>query len=219
MIGEYQKKVLRTAHYYTLGEIHTETRYFVLACHGYAQLAKHFIRRFDILMNDDTFILAPEGLSRFYWKGLTGEVAASWMTKEDRLDEIEDYCNYLQSLYEQYIPQLPEKVRIILFGFSQGCATQCRWIMEKMPHFHDLILWAGAVPEDLDYRPKKHYFKDKNLHWVYGTEDSFLTPKRILMHQELLKVNELDFEIHTFEGKHEVERSVLKELYQNMIDG
>ncbi|MEM0991712.1 MAG: phospholipase [Bacteroidota bacterium] len=217
MIQAHQLKVTRTAHYYTLGTISAHTRYFIIACHGYAQLAKHFIRRFDVLESPDTFVLAPEGLSRFYWKGLTGEVAASWMTKEDRLEEIDDYCNYLQTLYEQHVALLPSRVRIILFGFSQGCATHCRWIMEKFPHFHDLILWGGAVPEDLDYRPKKAYFESKNLHWIYGLQDQFITPRRVDLHKALLQQNALDFSVHTYKGKHEVDRAVLGDMYQRII--
>lgn len=209
-------KVAKTAHYYTIGEISEKTQYFIIACHGYAQLAKHFIRRFDVLDDGKTFILAPEGLSRFYWKGVTGEVVASWMTKEDRLDEIEDYTNFLQSIYNSYLEQLPDNVKVILFGFSQGCATQCRWIMEKQPHFHNLILWAGAFPEDLDYRPQKAYFQTKNLHHIYGNEDQYLTPERIEMHNELILQNGLKVETHIFEGKHEVDRAVLKALFKKL---
>jgi hypothetical protein len=44
-------------------------------------------------------IIAPEGLSRFYRKGFSGDVVASWMTKDDRLDDMEDYVRYLNDLH------------------------------------------------------------------------------------------------------------------------
>ncbi|MEM1325461.1 MAG: phospholipase [Bacteroidota bacterium] len=213
----HQLKVQRTAHYYTLGEPSEKTKYFIIACHGYAQLAKHFLRRFDGLLNEETFIVAPEGLSRFYWKGVTGDVAASWMTKENRLSEIEDYSNYLQQVYEHYRAQLPEEVRIQLFGFSQGCATQCRWLMAKEPHFHDLILWAGLFPEDIDYRPQQVYLKDKKLYFVYGAQDEYLQPKFLKMHEDLLTSNELQVHTEIFEGNHEVDRAVLADVYERLL--
>jgi hypothetical protein len=61
-----------------------------LVTHGYGQLAKTFIRRFEPIMDAQTLVVAPEGLSRFYWGGFDGPVVASWMTREDRLDEIAD---------------------------------------------------------------------------------------------------------------------------------
>lgn len=212
----HELKVQRTAHYYTLGEANQQTRYFIIACHGYAQLARHFLRRFDGLANEKTFILAPEGLSRFYWKGLTGDVVSSWMTKENRLAEIEDYTNYLQTLYDHYRVQLPQDVRIQLFGFSQGCATQCRWLMAKQPHFHDLILWAGLLPEDIDYRQQSDYLADKHIFQIYGTQDEYLKPDIVKWYKGFVHSQNIDLQIFTYEGKHEVDRVVLKEMYQRI---
>ncbi|MEM8527754.1 MAG: phospholipase [Bacteroidota bacterium] len=218
MIQQNSLKVTRTAHYYTIGTITPKTKHFVIACHGYGQLAKHFIRKFDVVANEETFIIAPEGLSRFYWKGVTGEVAASWMTKEDRLDEIADYSNYLQQIYDNYAAQLSDNATINLFGFSQGCATQCRWIMHNQPYFHNLILWAGFFPEDLNYLPRQDYFSDKKLYFAYGDQDCFLTPPRLKMHEELIKQNQLEVQVFPFLGKHEVNRERLKEFWVKLND-
>ena len=50
--------------------------------------------------------------------------------------------------------------RILLFGFSQGCATQVRWINNMLPKFHKLVLWGGTLPEDIDYKPLLSFFSD-----------------------------------------------------------
>lgn len=216
MISTHTIPVTKTAHFYTIGTPGKQVKYCWFVCHGYGQLAKFFIRKFDVLASAETFILAPEGLSRFYTEGLTGKVGASWMTKEDRLIEIDDYSNYLTNLYDQYIPQLADDVKIILLGFSQGCATQLRWMMRTFPRFDSLLLWAGLVPEDLDYRPYREYFTEKDLHFVYGTRDPFITPERLLGHERLLKEQQLDFQIHTFDGEHTVDRETLKLLAQKI---
>ena len=82
-------KVPKTARYFTIGnEEQPDEIWFVL--HGYAQLANYFIEKFRVLESKNILVVAPEGLHRFYWNGMSGRVAASWMTKEDRLTDIAD---------------------------------------------------------------------------------------------------------------------------------
>lgn len=212
MVQAHKLAVSKTAHFYTLGKPSGLTRRFWIVCHGYGQLAKTFIRRFDVLDKEKDFVLAPEGLSRFYWGGFMGNVVASWMTREDRLDEIDDYCNYLQNLYDLYFPQLPHDVQIILLGFSQGCATQCRWVVEKSPWFHHLVLWAGMLPDDVQFATRKEYLSSKKLHFVYGKQDEFLTEERLEWQQNFAREQGLDFNIFSFEGGHEVDREALRDV-------
>jgi len=212
MINSHHLKVQRTARYYTVGQANPNTKYLWIVCHGYGQLAKHFIRKFDAISGEDVLILAPEGLSRFYWDGVSGEVVASWMTKEDRLNEISDYTEMINGLYEKYKAQCADDVKVILFGFSQGCATQVRWLMNKLPDFHALILWAGLLPEDIDYRPQNEYLSGKLLFFTYGSKDIYLTEERQYEHKKLIEQNRLSVVEKMFEGPHKVVRSVLKEV-------
>lgn len=204
--------VPRTARYCSLGQPGPGIRYLWIACHGYGQLARNFIQPFEAISAADTLILAPEGLSRFYWTGFSGDPVASWMTREGREEEINDYCNFLSILYNQHVALCAPDVRIILMGFSQGCATQMRWAMRAFPRFHQLILWAGSIPEDLHYLPHAGYFADKGLHVVYGTQDPFLNQDRIDEQRRLIRANKLAFQEHTFEGRHVVEEGKLREM-------
>ena len=69
-------------------------------------------------LDDKHLVICPEGLSRFYSKGLAGEVAASWMTKRDRLKEIEDHSNYIQQVYEYYSDKCPNAKNNLIWFFS-----------------------------------------------------------------------------------------------------
>lgn len=212
MINAHKIKVQKTAHYYTIGSPGNQIKNFWIICHGYGQLASNIIRKFTEIDDSSTFILAPEGLSRFYWGGVDGNVAASWMTKQDRLEEIADYSNYLKSLYDTFINQLPDNVKITLLGFSQGCATQCRWIMREFPKYDNLILWAGLLPEDLDYTPYQSYFNSKKTIFVYGKNDQYITIERLKWQEDFAKKQGLKYETYTFEGKHEIDRVLLKKM-------
>jgi len=206
----------KTAHYYTLGTPGKHVQHFIIACHGYGQLAERFVQKFNQLDLSKTFVLAPEGLSRFYWDNKNNVVGSSWMTRKDRLEEIADYTRFIKKLYDVHVPQFASNVKITLFGFSQGCATQVRWVMREFPSFDNLILWAGMIPEDLVYLPNTEYFSNKNLYWVYGKEDEFLKEKYISWHHNFLKEQKLNFETITFEGKHVVDRPTLKNLIDKL---
>lgn len=209
-------QVTRTAHYFTIGTPgdHIETVWIVI--HGYGQLARKFVHRFSDLDDGKTLVIAPEGLNYFYWGGFSGDPVATWMTKENRLDEIADYTNYLQRLYDQFIPQLSDNVQINLLGFSQGSQTVSRYIMAKRPRFHRLILWAGLLPDDLDFKKEKAYFTDKDLHFIYGTEDEFIKDKYIQWQLDFAQKNEMNFTVHSFDGKHVVDRTALAQLVEKL---
>lgn len=211
----HEIKFPRTAHYYTIGELSPDIKRVFFVFHGYGQLASNFVHKFDQL-GDDCLVIAPEGFSRFYWNEAKGIVGASWMTKVDRLKEIEDYCNYIEHLYFHFINQLPNNIQINIFGFSQGGATAIRWIERNRPNFHNVILWGAAFPMDLEYIPMQDYLQDKNLYVVYGKDDQYLTNERIKMHEMFTQQQGLDFEMIWFEGKHVVDRTVLYDLTQRL---
>ncbi|MDP4710412.1 MAG: hypothetical protein NWR67_00990 [Saprospiraceae bacterium] len=208
--------VQKTAHYFTLGEPGEHVRYLWIVCHGYGQLARKFIRKFDFLDRSAHLVIAPEGLSRFYWQGFHGEPVASWMTREDRLDEIRDYAAYLSQLYATYVPRCPQ-AKIVLLGFSQGVATQLRWMLQDFPAFDHLILYAGMLPDDLDYRSHQSYLRGGNTHLLYGTEDEFLSADALSRMQMLIRDNDLELRVHTFAGNHQVDRTVLDRYFNQYL--
>lgn len=207
---EHKIFIQKTAHYYTIGEPSKEIKQLWIACHGYGQLAKKFIYKFEGFDDGKTMVIAPDGLSRFYFVSKAGRNPGScWMTREDRLDEIDDYANYLQTIYDQFVPQLADDVQINFFGFSQGCATVCRWMMAKFPRFDHLILWGGFVPEDIDYLPHLDYVNSKKPHFVYGDEDQFLTEERMNWYDRIIENQKINLRRTIFKGKHIVDRKIL----------
>ena len=128
----------RTARYFTLGAP-ASAREFWFACHGYGQLASRFLERFRGIEAEGRCIIAPEGLSRFYLTESSTErrAGASWMTREDRLHEIDDYVRYLDALCSAIGAA---RGAITALGFSQGTATVCRWAALGSARIDRLIL-------------------------------------------------------------------------------
>ncbi len=213
---QHKIKIETTGHYFLLGEPSPAVRQFWIVCHGYAQTADEFLKKFELLDDGKKLVVAPEGLNHFYKKGFDGDVAATWMTRRHREDKIGDYSNFLQTILEKYLPELSADVRVVLLGFSQGTATVCRWMMEKRPNFHDLICWSGMPPEDLDYKSAADYLKTKNLYLLYGSTDPFLTPDRLTAVQEIERKNSVDFDEKPFVGGHEIPIEVLRDFLKNI---
>src|SRR5204862_202573 len=106
-----------------------------------------------VLADGRRYLVAPEGLSRFYLSESPTErrVGASWMTREDRLAEIEDYVRYLDAVYADVFGFLDRAlVTAHALGFSQGASTVSRWVALGKAKIDRLILWGGEFPPDLD---------------------------------------------------------------------
>ncbi len=203
--------VPRTAHCYHLGPTDGTAAELWIACHGYGQLAKHFIRRFDAVDDGSRLVVAPQGLSVFYTKGLSDAPGASWMTRAHRLSEIADYSTWLQLVYGHFAGLCRPGAHIVLFGFSQGCATVMRWLTRCRPHFDELMLWAGLTPEDIDYSPFRAWFAERRLWMALSRTDPFLTPDRLQWQRAFARVQGLPFRELIYEGGHQVTRRGLKQ--------
>lgn len=200
------------ARYFMLGEITAQTKNIWLVCHGYGQLANYFLKNFNVLDNGDNCIIAPEGLSRFYLNGFTGRVGATWMTKEDRLTDIENQITLLNTIYQNQITNKNINAKITLFGFSQGVATISRWAMQENLKFDRLVLWAGNIPPDLNFDLGKKLLQPVDTFIVYGNKDPYIDQKQIEIQQEGIKKLAITPQTITFDGAHIIDAETLVEI-------
>ena len=214
----FQKNIIvpKTARYFVLGDVSEKTEEIWIVCHGYAQLANYFIRNFEVLNDGKRVIVAPEGLHRFYWQGFSGRVVASWMTREDRLEDISDYCNFLDIVYNEVISSFNRSVKVNVFGFSQGSATVLRWLSIKRPEVNNLILWGGTFPADINFEMDRAYFNSFKTYFVMGTNDEYISNAEVEAQEKILTNNKIDFKSVRFEGKHEIPSAVLLGLSKEL---
>lgn len=216
MAVEHHLTVQRTARYYTLGQLSDKADvvriWFCL--HGFGQLAQYFSRRFTELDDGQTLIIVPEGLSRSYLDGYYKRVGASWLTREDRDHEIEDFLGYLNSLYDLMLKGRDrETLHISLLGFSQGAATACRWLEAGHIRADRLILWAGYFPSGLRDLISPTQLEGVDTHYVYGRQDQYIEQMDDVEGYLQRLQNEVPKLIITaFDGDHRVEPAVLKRL-------
>lgn len=179
-----------------------ETKILWICLHGYGELATDFYEKVQVLADERTLVVCPEGLSRFYTRGGSGPVGASWMTKEAREDEISDYCRYLNSILDLTLKDCSSISEINILGFSQGAATASRFVASLENYKVDkLILWGAVFPPDMERTAVKE--KVRRTYLVAGDNDKYLSSEII----ESLKT-EFD-EFISYNGGHEVIPNVL----------
>lgn len=206
-VNEHSIKVENTAHYVSLGKLNKETKEIWIVCHGYGQLAKFFIRKFKVLQKEGVHIVAPQGFHKFYLKGFSGRVGASWMTKENRDDEITDHCNFLEQLTDHLIHSASKNCKINVLGFSQGAATISRWCLQTKHTINTFVLWAGKIASDFDYAKYQSIHHNTKNYIVFGTKDEFYAGKTIEEYKK--EMQDLDAIWISYEGGHSIHSDTL----------
>ncbi len=212
--------VPRTARYFTLGPTHGFPREIWFVCHGYGQLASHFLHQFASLDDGTRLIVAPEALSRFYLDPIaprrheaSPRIGASWMTREDRDAEIADYVEYLERLSTEIRHPLSGAApRIVVLGFSQGTATVSRWLAASDHRVDHLVLWGGAIPPELDLASWSGRLHGAAITLVAGLQDQYATSAAVAAEAERLSAAGVAFSLLRYDGGHAIDESALMQL-------
>ncbi len=216
---------MRRARYFLLGTPSPLVRECWVVLHGYGQLAERFVSHFTGVVSPHRLIVAPEALSRFYVDSdvsahARSRIGASWMTREDRLAEISDYVGFLDSVWARVAEGLDvPRVNLGVLGFSQGAATACRWAALGSSPARRLVLWGGAVPEDLPLDRLRDRLSGSPLALVVGDSDRFSTAARLAAQMERLREHRVPTTVTTFAGGHRIDSAVLDQVLASFETG
>jgi predicted esterase len=213
-IAEHHLQVVRTARYFTLGDAAGAEELWIV-CHGYAQLARYFLRGFAPIADDRRLVVAPEALNRYYFETAPGvhahdaRVAATWMTREDREHEIRDYIAYLDDLVDELTRGRP-RPRLVALGFSQGAATVSRWAARGRTRVDRVILWGSSLARDLE--PGPQLLRGADLIVAIGTADPHVNEDRVAREDARLRAAGLDYRLLRYAGGHRIEADTLLDI-------
>jgi predicted esterase len=220
---EHHITVERSARYVTLGPRDGTAREIWFVLHGYGQLAADFIQRLASLDDGTRAIVAPEALNRFYLVGVEAApaaerpVGATWMTKEDRLGEINDYVSYLDAVAARELQPYEQRAtppRIVVLGFSQGAATASRWIVSGSIRPAHLVLWGGFLPPDVD--PSSAPLSATSFQIVHGSRDRFLSAERLAEEERRLREHGFRYRLVRYDGGHGIVPATLGEVARSL---
>lgn len=217
MIKNYIE-IKRIARYFQSKVIDEKVKHVVFVFHGYAQNADDFLESLGHLSSDEVVIVAPEGLSKFYWKDFTSNPSSSWMTSLERENEIKDALNYLEILSKSIAnDSLGNGIQFHALGFSQGAAMASRFVANSSFTFSNLFLYAAQYAHDLDWKQLKKRQPDLNFHLIYGTEDLFIKEVQAIKAEKFIEVQQFNVNTFSFKGKHKIVAEAV-DYVKNRID-
>lgn len=207
MINEKEVSYQTTNTYYTLNDFTQKTKNVWVVFHGIGYLSRYFLKYFRHLNQEENYIIAPQAPSKYYLNGKYEHVGASWATRENTEQEIQNVLTYLDELYET--EGLENAKNLILFGYSQGVSIVTRWVARHKINCSKLILNSGRLPKEL--KPRDFTFlENTEVSFVYGTEDPFVNKE--FLESEEKRIRELfpqNLKFIPFDGGHEVNKEVI----------
>lgn len=115
---------------------------YLVGFHGYGQTAEIMLRDIEQIPGAEEWTLVSiQALNRFY--GRNEEVAANWMTRQDREEAIADNILYVQRVMAAF----PGRSTLVFAGFSQGVAMA--WRAAANIPCDGVISLSGDVPLDV----------------------------------------------------------------------
>ncbi len=207
--------VPRSARYLTNGNLEADLEQVWFLCHGYGQLATEFLDSARALESEKRLLVAPEALSRFY-DGDHKRIGASWMTREDRLAEMDDYVRYLDLVHDGIFRLVARsRVTLTVLGFSQGAATASRWAVRGKAPIDRLVLWGSPLPPDLSDETSLAPLRSLCLVLVGGSRDQFLTATEWTEQRSRLETHGVGFRELKFEGGHRLDDATLRAIAES----
>ncbi len=198
-----------TNSYSTLNTLTDQTKKVWLVCHGMGYLSRYFLNYFKDLNATENYMIGPQAQSKYYIPPKFQHVGASWLTKENTINETENVMRYFDEVFKA--EDLPKDKALIVLGYSQGVSVAMRYIAKRQLQCSQLILHSGGIPKELTVADFK--FLKAKVSLVYGTNDEYLNEDRVL--EEKNRAFELFGEAVTiipFEGKHEVNVDFINNL-------
>jgi predicted esterase len=188
--------------------------------HGYAETAERMLTNLRALAPGepadpqgepgatvcDWCLVSVQALHRFYTR--SEEVAANWMTRQDRELEIENNTAYVWSVVHAVERDYRVRRPLVFAGFSQGVAMAYR--AAAAGPCDALILLAGDVPPDV--APRASGLPPILL--GRGTKDNWYTEEKAAADARILRDAGVSVTEHVFDGGHVWDQSFVATAQQ-----
>jgi predicted esterase len=175
-------------------------RPLLVGFHGYAETAERHLEALGGIPGIAGWRrCAVQALHPFY-RGKTGEVVASWMTRFNRELAIAENVRYVAEVVTRVKNDFPTREPLAWVGFSQGTAMAYRAAAGAGHRGQVLIALGGDVPPELaegDLTGFPHVLIGR------GTTDPWYSEEKLETDVALLEGKGVTVEVCCFDGGHE----------------
>jgi predicted esterase len=174
-------------------------RPLVVGFHGYGENAEKSLDELRRIPGASRWVLcAAQALHPFYNR--TGDVIASWMTRQQRERAIVDNIRYVSSVVTEVKRELSISERLVYLGFSQGAAMAYRAAAGSGHPCLGVIVLGGDVPPEMADRDLAHF---PPVLLGRGASEEQYDAMKMEHDVELLRGKGVDVRPCVFEGGHE----------------
>jgi predicted esterase len=167
--------------------------------HGYAQNADEMMTLLRTIPADGSWTrLSIQALHRFY-RGRSQVTVASWMTRQDREQAVQDNVAYVDAVLAQAAGGRPID-RLVVCGFSQGVAMAFRAGVLGARKADAIVALGGDVPPELLEDPAVSF---PRVLLARGTRDEWYSDEMHLSDEARLRSRGGRVDAVTFDGAHE----------------
>jgi len=185
----------------------------LIACHGYAQSCKGFIKNFAALRERNWLVVAPQGPNQLYWEG--GKVGFTWMTRYMREFTIRDNLAYMERLMDALRGQYRfNSRRVFALGFSQGSAMAHRLGAAGLVRPAGVVQCGGDLPPDVAARLGE--MEPYPVLLVHGRGDTQMSFDKAVEGEGQLRAAHWPIETDYFEGEHDLPVEVVERIVAYM---
>jgi predicted esterase len=175
-------------------------RPLLIGFHGYAETAERHLEALRRIPGiDGWWRCAVQALHPFY-RGKTGEVVASWMTRFNRELAIADNVRFVDEVLTRVRNDHPVREPVAWVGFSQGTAMAYRAAAAAGRRGQVLLALGGDVPPEL---AEIELVDFPRVLIGRGATDPWYSEERLVADVALLEKKGVAVEVCRFEGGHE----------------
>jgi predicted esterase len=167
--------------------------------HGYGENAERHLEELRRLPGASRWALcAVQALHPFYNR--SGDVIASWMTRLQREQAIQDNVRYVAGVIAELKRELPVSDQLVFLGFSQGAAMAYRAAAGSGHTCQGVIVLGGDVPPELESQDLSGF---PPVLLGRGTSEEWYDAAKMEHDVELLSRKGADVRPCVFDGGHE----------------
>jgi len=172
----------------------------LLGFHGYGEDAEAQLDRMRGVPTSEPWQLCSvQALSRFY-RSKGQHVVASWMTRQDRAQTIDDNVTYVKRVLDALAGEGRLSGSVVATGFSQGVAMAYRAAAKSLPRCSGIIAVGGDLPPELGSDPDRRW---PPILIARGESDEWYTAENLESDEQALASQRAELEANTYACGHE----------------
>lgn len=198
-----------------------ESAPLLIAVHGYGAHKRYMMREARAVARSSYVIASIQAPHPHYRRTDDGyRVGFGWLADHKSEENVRLHHKFVLDIVEKLEGKnLIDSKRVFLFGFSQACALDFRFVFTYPDVLSGVIGVCGGIPGDLDTNPLYKPFNAQTF-YLYGDDDEFYTQEQFRTFDEKLAAMLPNYRSKHYAAKHEITEEMrfdIREWLQEFI--